>query len=123
MSCFDCHEPHGSTQPKLLKGITQRDTCIRCHMEKSGPYAYEHGDVTETCSNCHTPHGSVNRRLLNAAMPFLCIQCHSPSHRSLMATGSSSGNKLLYANRCTDCHSTIHGSDTPDNRGYGTLRK
>ncbi|HEY3308834.1 MAG TPA: DmsE family decaheme c-type cytochrome [Desulfuromonadaceae bacterium] len=123
MSCFDCHEPHGSTQPKLLKGITQRDTCTRCHMEKNGPFAYEHGDVTESCINCHTPHGSVNRRLLNAAMPFLCIQCHSPGHRSLMASGTSAGNKLLYANRCTDCHSTIHGSDTPDNRGYGTLRK
>ena len=119
MSCFDCHDPHGSPSQKLLKGATQRDLCTRCHMEKNGPFAYEHGDVTENCSNCHTPHGSVNRRLLAAAMPFLCIQCHNPGHRSSLAAGT----KPLYMNRCTDCHSSIHGSDTPDNRGYGTLRK
>jgi DmsE family decaheme c-type cytochrome len=119
MSCFDCHEPHGSTQPRMLKGVSRRDLCTRCHMEKNGPFAYEHGDVTENCSNCHTPHGSVNRRLLSAAMPFLCIQCHAPVHRSMLAPGT----KALYAGRCTDCHSAIHGSDTPDNRGYGTLRK
>ena len=119
MSCFDCHDPHGSAHPMMLKGVSPRDLCTRCHMEKSGPFAYEHGDVTENCSNCHSPHGSVNRRLLSAAMPFLCIQCHSPGHRSLLGAGT----KPLFANRCTDCHSSIHGSDTPDNRGYGTLRK
>ena len=119
MDCFDCHEPHGSTQPKMLKGVSPRDLCTRCHMEKNGPFAYEHGDVTENCINCHSPHGSVNRRLLSAAMPFLCIQCHSPGHRGILDPGA----KPVFANRCTDCHSSIHGSDTPDNRGYGTLRK
>ncbi len=119
MSCFDCHDPHGSPQPKMLKGVTQRDLCTRCHMEKNGPFAYEHGDVTENCSNCHTPHGSVNRKLLAAAMPFLCLQCHAPSHRSTVGEPT----KALFANRCTDCHSAIHGSDTPDNRGFGTLRR
>jgi DmsE family decaheme c-type cytochrome len=119
MNCFDCHDPHGSTQPRMLKGVSQRDLCTRCHMEKSGPFAFEHGDVTENCSNCHTPHGSVNRKLVTAALPFLCLQCHNPGHRSTVSTGT----RPLFANRCTDCHSTIHGSDTPDNRGYGTLRK
>lgn len=119
MSCFDCHDPHGSSQPSMLKGVSTRDMCTRCHMEKSGPFAYEHGDVTENCSNCHSPHGSVNRRLLSAAMPFLCIQCHNPGHRSTLDPRT----KSLFANRCTDCHSSIHGSDTPDNRGYGTMRK
>jgi DmsE family decaheme c-type cytochrome len=121
MDCFDCHDPHGSPQPKLLKGATQRDLCTRCHMEKSGPFVYEHGDVMESCMNCHTPHGSVSRRLLSSAMPFLCLQCHNPGHRSLL--NSSQNQKPLFGNRCTDCHSTIHGSDTPDNRGFGTLRK
>lgn len=119
MNCFDCHEPHGSANPKLLKGVTTRDTCLRCHMEKGGPFVYEHGDVMGNCLNCHAAHGSVNRRMLNAAMPFLCLQCHNPGHRSVM----NPITKPLFANRCTDCHSAIHGSDTPDNRGYGTLRK
>lgn len=119
MSCSDCHDPHGSLQPRLLKGSTLRDLCTRCHMEKSGPFVYEHGDVTENCVNCHSPHGSVNRRLLSAAMPFLCVQCHNPGHRSVMNPQQAP----LFANRCTDCHSMIHGSDTPDNRGAGTLRR
>lgn len=121
MHCFDCHDPHGSAQPKMLKGVTIKDTCGRCHGDKTGPFVYEHGDVTETCTNCHFPHGSVNRRLLSAAMPFLCIQCHNPGHRSLLST--TTATKTLFANRCTDCHSSIHGSDTPDNRGGGSLRK
>lgn len=119
MSCFDCHDPHGSSQPSLLKGVSQRDTCTRCHMEQNGPFVYNHGDVLESCTNCHSPHGSVNRRLLTSAMPFLCLQCHNPGHQSVM----NPVEKPLFANRCTDCHSTIHGSDTPDNAGYGTLRK
>lgn len=119
MNCFDCHDPHGSPNPKMLKGITTRDLCTRCHMEKSGPFVYEHGDVTENCMNCHAPHGSVNRHLLTAAMPFLCIQCHNPGHRGVM----DPRQKTLFANRCTDCHSMIHGTNTPDSGGIGTMRK
>ena len=119
MDCFDCHEAHGSTNSNMLKGSTARDLCSRCHMEKSGPFVYEHGDVTENCINCHIPHGSINRRLLSAAMPFLCIQCHDPGHRGVLAAGQ----KQLFANRCTDCHSAVHGSNTPDNNGLGTLRR
>lgn len=121
MDCFDCHDPHGAPQQRMLKGVTVKDTCARCHADKSGPFVYEHGDVTEVCTNCHVPHGSVNRRLLSAAMPFLCIQCHNPGHRTIIS--SSSAVKTVFANRCTDCHLTVHGSDTPDNRGAGTLRK
>jgi DmsE family decaheme c-type cytochrome len=120
MACVDCHNPHGSTQDKLLLGATPKDTCTRCHMEKQGPFAYEHGDVTENCMNCHTPHGSVNNNLLNAAMPFLCLQCHG-GH-----IGNSSADvKNLFLNRCTDCHSQVHGTDipAPAKAGNGTLRQ
>lgn len=119
IGCLDCHDPHGSDQDHLLKGSTVRDLCTRCHMEKSGPFVYEHGDVSENCVTCHLPHGSVNRRLLAAAMPFLCLQCHNPAH----AASAGPGRNQLLAGRCTDCHSMIHGSDTPDSRGSGTLRK
>jgi DmsE family decaheme c-type cytochrome len=120
MVCVDCHEVHGSTQRNLLKGETVKDTCTRCHMEKQGPFVFEHGDVTENCMNCHTPHGSVNNNLLNAAMPFLCLQCHA-GHLA----NNTPGLKQLFTNRCTDCHSQIHGSDTPSQAvtGRGTLRQ
>lgn len=121
MDCFDCHDPHGSTQPKLLKGTTERETCTRCHMEKSGPFVFEHGDVTERCTSCHAPHGSVTRRLLNTTMPYLCLQCHSGAHQRLLSADSR--EKAIFARRCTDCHTMIHGSDTPDRQGKGTLRR
>jgi DmsE family decaheme c-type cytochrome len=120
MACVDCHEVHGSTQDKLLRGSTPKETCTRCHMEKQGPFVFEHGDVTENCANCHVPHGSVNNNLLNAAMPFLCLQCHG-GH----ILNNQPGVKQLFTNRCTDCHSQIHGTDipVPAITGSGTLRQ
>ncbi len=122
MDCFDCHNPHGSTQPNLLKGVTVRDTCTRCHMDKSGPFIFEHGDVTENCTTCHSPHGSVTRRLLNTTMPYLCLQCHTSAHQPRIMSGDPR-EMAVFARRCTDCHTMIHGSDTPDRQGYGTLRR
>ena len=108
-----------ATQEKLLLGTTPKETCTRCHMEKQGPFAFEHGDVTENCIHCHAAHGSVNNNLLNAAMPFLCLQCHG-GH-----VLNNSDAKRLFLNRCTDCHSQIHGSDIPSpaKAGNGTLRQ
>lgn len=116
--CADCHDVHGSLQEKLLKGGTPNESCTRCHMEKQGPFVYEHGDLTENCMNCHQPHGSINRPLLNAAMPFLCLQCH-PAHRS---TTVGAEQKKLFANRCTDCHSQLHGTNIPSSTNSGTHR-
>lgn len=109
MVCADCHDVHGSLQDKLLKGGTPKETCTRCHMDKQGPFAYEHGDVTDNCMNCHQPHGALQRPLLNSSMPFLCLQCHQ-AHRSATLEG---GQKKLFANRCTDCHSSVHGTNIP----------
>jgi DmsE family decaheme c-type cytochrome len=114
VSCLDCHDPHGTAGEKLLKEATVKETCTNCHSEKEGPFAFEHADLMEDCGNCHKPHGTVNEKLLNARMPFLCYQCHE-SHR----VGSSSGAiSVDRATRCTDCHSEIHGTDTP---GSGRL--
>ncbi|HEY5973818.1 MAG TPA: DmsE family decaheme c-type cytochrome [Geobacteraceae bacterium] len=118
MACSDCHNPHGATQDKLLHGSTPKETCSRCHMEKQGPFVYEHADVTENCANCHAPHGSVNARLLTATQPFLCLQCHSGHGTSL---NSTPGAKQLFMNRCTDCHSQVHGTDIPSASGLGTF--
>jgi len=120
MACTDCHNPHGATQDKLLVGNTPKETCTRCHMEKQGPFVFEHADVTENCLNCHTPHGSVNNNLLTAAMPFLCLQCHS-GHGTSASTVA--GAKQLFMNRCTDCHSQIHGTDIPSANGQGMFHQ
>jgi len=118
MYCSDCHDPHGTENPSNLRGMTQKETCGRCHTEKVGPFLYEHGDITEQCTNCHNQHGSVNNNLLKQRGPFLCKQCH-PEHPN---SNDSLGSKAMFYTRCTDCHSNIHGSDTPGITG-GTLTR
>lgn len=107
MSCTDCHNPHGTANPSQLNELTEKETCGRCHTEKTGPFLFEHGDVTEKCTTCHAPHGSINNNLLKLRETFLCKQCH-PRHSSNTLAANS-----MFSTRCTDCHSMIHGSDTP----------
>jgi DmsE family decaheme c-type cytochrome len=118
--CTDCHNPHGSPGPDLLKKVRVTDLCYTCHADKRGPFLWEHQPVREDCTNCHNPHGSVNPRLLKEKVPFLCISCHAAtndmggegvSHASV-APGSS--NFYLNGDRsCLNCHSQIHGSNSP----------
>jgi len=118
MYCTDCHNPHGTTTEGLLQGITVKETCTPCHTEKGGPYLFEHADVTENCMNCHSNHGSVNNNLLKLRVPFLCLQCHIGHRLNSFAGGASSlESKGAFYTRCTDCHSEIHGTDTPSASG------
>ena len=108
--CNNCHDPHGTVGEKLTRADTVRETCTKCHAEYRGPYTYEHADLTEDCLECHRSHGSPNAALLSAEEPFLCMQCHS-GHRT--SATSSIEARVTYYTRCTDCHSTIHGTDLP----------
>jgi DmsE family decaheme c-type cytochrome len=109
MYCSDCHEPHGNANANNLRESTQRETCGRCHTEKTGPFLFEHADNTEQCSSCHSPHGSINNNMLKLPVTFLCKQCH-PMHRN---SSNDLGALSQPYTRCTDCHSMVHGSDTP----------
>lgn len=117
--CTNCHEPHDSANEKQLKKTTIKEVCTQCHADKEGPFLFEHAENTEGCSSCHSPHGSVNNNLLRIAEPFLCIQCHlSPSFH----LPSDTSRKGAYFTRCTDCHTQIHGTDTPSPTGNSRLR-
>jgi DmsE family decaheme c-type cytochrome len=89
--CSDCHNPHGSTGPKLLKKNTVRETCFMCHADKRGPFLFEHQPVSEDCTNCHTPHGSNLTPLLKSRPPFLCDDCHDGPHNSQANYGPNVG--------------------------------
>jgi len=118
--CVDCHNPHGGFADQNLLQDSVKETCVQCHPDKRGPFLYEHADVMEDCLNCHSPHGSVNNKLLNAREPFLCLQCHEGHRLNTEAGGSISAERArAFYTRCTDCHSTIHGSDVPSNSGGG----
>jgi DmsE family decaheme c-type cytochrome len=131
MGCSDCHNPHGSTGPKLLVKESVNDTCYVCHAEKRGPFLWEHGPVTDDCTNCHTPHGSTNAPLLKARAPWLCQQCHSGDHGKNLYSGANlpsgsvttinglqgQANKSppaqLNGRACLNCHVLVHGSNHP----------
>ena len=102
MSCADCHDPHGGAAGKNLRVANVNQLCLQCHAQYRGPFAYQHAPVTESCMNCHTPHGSPNTNLLTVSEPALCLQCHSGHHN---------GASLPLVDRCTNCHSSIHGTD------------
>jgi len=121
--CSDCHNPHGSAGPKLLKKNTVTETCYTCHAEKRGPFLWEHQPVTEDCSTCHNSHGSNIAPLLKSRTPFLCSECHDGAHNSKVpAAGNVAGTQggltavpsENYTGRaCLNCHALIHGSNNP----------
>ncbi len=102
MSCVDCHDAHGGTAGHNLRTANVNELCMSCHAQYRGPFAYQHPPVTESCLSCHTAHGSPNTNLLTVSEPALCLQCHSGHHN---------GAGLPIADRCTNCHSSIHGAD------------
>ena len=109
ITCSDCHNPHGTPNPAMLKQTSVNENCYSCHAERRGPYLHEHAPVLENCSNCHEAHGSVNDRLLVKRMPRLCNQCHVSTHR----TTDPATSRGYFNRSCANCHSQIHGSNHP----------
>jgi DmsE family decaheme c-type cytochrome len=129
--CSDCHNPHGSAGPKLLKKATVTETCYTCHAEKRGPFLWEHQPATEDCTNCHTPHGSNITPLLKSRPVFLCQECHDGPHNSKSPAGNNAvafpagqltaaatpapayPSTQSAARGCMNCHAMVHGSNSP----------
>lgn len=116
IACSDCHNPHGSAGPAMMVRDGINDTCYACHMEKRGPFVRNHQPVQENCAICHDPHGTTAPGMLRSRTPFLCQECHEPStHQgsigSLAATGGRDKNTL--ARGCLNCHTQVHGSNSP----------
>lgn len=106
MRCTDCHSPHDS-QNMASMNKPNYEACVTCHVEKRGPFVYEHPAVkVEGCVVCHNPHGSTNRMLLvRREVRLLCLQCHTAIQRPHGRLGfQTSGD-------CTRCHVQIHGSN------------
>lgn len=122
MSCVDCHNPHGTQTPDLIKAASVNDQCYSCHAEKRGPFLWEHPPVRENCMNCHTPHGSNHIKLQKTSVPYICQQCHSNTRhpgtlydafRAPTLENPATGSNRLFNRACLDCHAAIHGSNHP----------
>ncbi|MBI5177675.1 MAG: DmsE family decaheme c-type cytochrome [Nitrospinae bacterium] len=121
VTCTDCHNPHGTPNPKLIAADSVNEACYKCHMEKRGPFLWEHAPVRESCLNCHEPHGSNHDKLLIAKRPQLCQRCHAPTGHPANAytdpgqavAGNARQGQFMANRACNNCHSQIHGSNHP----------
>lgn len=121
MSCADCHNPHGSFQPRMMQTTrSNQPGCMKCHGDKAGPFTFEHAPVRmEGCSACHEPHGSANPKMLTRQeVRLVCLECHSNLPQPAVAAKAPLGTvppgfhdlrSPRYRN-CTLCHVKVHGS-------------
>lgn len=118
LACSDCHKPHKSLSVALLAQPSVNETCYTCHAEKRGPFLWEHPPAAEDCTLCHQPHGSNHRFLLSKTPPLLCQDCHSRAgHPSVAYSGrglpGNQPSQFVLSGSCTNCHSRVHGSNSP----------
>ncbi len=79
-SCLNCHNPHNSTQKKLLH-VELAAGCKDCHpaiREVIDRARVKHGamEIGAKCASCHNPHGANVEKLL-IQLPFdQCVNCH-----------------------------------------------
>lgn len=110
VKCTDCHTPHGSANAASLNAPAW-EACLQCHVEKRGPYVYEHPPMKAIgCVACHTPHGSVNTMLLvRRDTRTLCLECHTGFHGQAAVQHSRLGFQT--SGTCLRCHVMVHGSN------------
>jgi DmsE family decaheme c-type cytochrome len=128
MSCVDCHNPHSSLiTARQSRGVAINEPgCLRCHLDKRGPFTYEHAPMRlDSCTACHEPHGSANPRMLTRhEVRYVCLECHAN-----IGTGNTSGSGNVLGGvppsfhdlrtqrfrNCTICHQKVHGSHVDRN--------
>lgn len=99
----------GAQQSDVLR---QNAACIHCHVERRGPFVYEHEVIkTEGCVSCHNA-DTVHKHhpMTSKEINVLCWRCHAPS------TSATTGMAVSHVHddrskACTDCHRSVHGSN------------
>lgn len=107
--CTACHDPHGSSNPSLLKTWPLRNLCSRCHARvddgKSVHAPVKRGD----CKGCHDPHSSEFAPLLIAETSKLCFECHEPDKLK----HGKADHPPFAEGRCLECHEAHSAESAP----------
>jgi len=116
MRCVDCHQPHGGLERRQIRTTSTGEiACLRCHIDKQGPFVFEHAPLRlGDCQACHQPHGSnYAKMLVRPNVRELCLECHSRSDNVIVAQPPAFHDQRSprYRN-CTTCHIRIHGSNS-----------
>ncbi len=107
--CQECHDPHGSDFPRMLKADPKRDLCMKCHDKNFIGKKFVHGPVVAgACVVCHQPHSSKEPKLLRTNAVTLCLSCHQEVADKAGAPGMHKHAALDQG--CTRCHDP-HASD------------
>jgi DmsE family decaheme c-type cytochrome len=105
LHCTSCHDLHAGTGPNMISEKRVQDLCVRCHVDKGGPFLFAHMGTEEGigqgCLSCHAAHGSDSPWLGVMDGRSMCIQCH---------TDREEHNQPLTC-WTTGCHTTMHGSN------------
>ncbi len=106
LHCTDCHDVHAGHGDFMLAEKTASATCLNCHIDKGGPFRFEHlathDGMSDGCMTCHVQHGSDSAWLHNADGRSLCIRCH---------TEQSADHFEPLTCWTVGCHESIHGSN------------
>ena len=131
MECSDCHNPHGAFAPTWRMsdrpahggaGVGQRRACLKCHVDKRGPFVYEHPPVrVEGCEICHFPARLDQRRACCGGR--WCLRCAWDATTAAASGTRNNGVPIQTSQHnlldpryqhCTTCHVRIHGSNTDE---------
>jgi predicted CXXCH cytochrome family protein len=102
--CTQCHDPHTSKFPHLLR---DKNVCFTCHDKDSFVSAKDvHAPVAlDMCTSCHDPHSSANHRLLRKVPPDLCFDCHDKK-----VFTKKDNHRPVSIGMCLSCHE-VHQSN------------
>jgi len=115
--CWDCHDPHASDKPGLLRkgpeGADDPGGCLICHkddLSQSFGASAKHPPFEKLqCLTCHQPHNSAFSGLLLSESTTLCFSCHEKDDKKLIAAHKDKNTASL---KCDDCHSG-HSTNKP----------
>lgn len=111
--CLDCHDPHGSDHPRVLRLDPKRDLCLKCHQQDFSKSKHVHGPVAVgACVVCHQPHSSSEPKLLSQPLATLCQSCHAEVLANIEKAGPGMHRHAALDMGCTHCHDP-HASEHP----------